>query len=190
MATLEDNEVANHARNAGFSGPNVAVAVAVAIAESGSGFPPKVNPDAVNRNDTGGTQSYGAWQINSVHKELLASGNWRDPASNARMAFVVWQRQGWRAWGVVNNSKYLLYLPRGTAAAALAEGGEVIEEATPIDEIGRALKFFTDEQNWKRLFLVVAGTVMLLIVLWPMVKSSVIGKATVDTVNSVKDTVT
>lgn len=175
--SISDIDIARHARQAGFSGTDVPIAVAVALAESGG------NPHAVNRNDTGGTQSFGLWQINSVHSSLLASGDWRDPASNARMAFAVFQRQGWRAWGVYNSKKYLLFLPRGTAAAGITQidPGEVIDSLNPFDEIGeimadikRGFDFVTDTKNWLRLGFIIGGSGLLLIGLWPVIRQSTV----------------
>ena len=73
---------------AGFTGTDLPIAVAVAQAESGG------NPLATHVNSDGSTD-LGLWQINNrAHPDLIASGDWRDPASNARMAYSVWQAAG------------------------------------------------------------------------------------------------
>lgn len=194
MATVSDIELANLARAAGFKGAEIAAMVAIAIAES------KGNSDAFNPNDTGGTKSYGLWQINSVHSDLLATGNWRDPATNARMAYAVYQKQGYKAWGVFNSGKYLLYLPRGTAAAAgtnaQEDAGEVIENLSPIDEVRQALSdikrgfdFITDPHNWLRLAMVIGGAGLIGIVVWPMVRDSGAVEGAVKTGKTVADVI-
>lgn len=93
----------------------VAMATAVAGAES------SWNPTAVNKAAGG---NYGLWQINSVHKKLLRTRDWSEPADNAWMAYQVWDAadgskgdgQGsWKPWSVYNSGSYKGYL-RKTAA--------------------------------------------------------------------------
>ena len=78
------------AKAAGFSGPDLVTAVAVAGAESG------YNPDALNS-----IGASGLWQIlRDAHPDLFATGNWRDPRTNALWAYSVWQAAGdsWTPW--------------------------------------------------------------------------------------------
>ena len=102
------------ARAAGFSGRDLVVAVAVAGAESGW------RATATNVN-TNASVDYGMWQINSVHADLLASGDWRDPYSNAQMAHSVWADAGgsWTPWTTYTSGAYLSRL----SAAQKAVGG-------------------------------------------------------------------
>ena len=104
--------VAAAAAAAGFTGADLAVAEAVALAESGG------NPLATHVNSNGSTD-LGLWQINNrAHPDLIASGDWRDPAANARMAYAVWQTSGWGAWTTYRSGAYLKYLtpcPAGVA---------------------------------------------------------------------------
>jgi hypothetical protein len=163
MATLSLEQIGSVAFGAGFRGDDLAIAIAVAMAESGG------NTDAHNRNDTGGTQSFGLWQINSVHTDLLSAHNWRDPKDNARMAMVIHQRQGWNAWGAFTNQSYRLHLARATLVArALREGGLInpdiipdIDVPNPVEEIRETLDFVTDPHTWLRVVTVVAGIVLL-----------------------------
>jgi len=99
---------------AGFTGTDLPIAVAVAQAESGG------NPLATHVNSDGSTD-LGLWQINNrAHPDLIASGDWRDPASNARMAYSVWQAAGgsFSPWVTFTTGAYLKYMtpcPAGVA---------------------------------------------------------------------------
>ena len=93
-----------------FPADQVAMATAIAGAES------SWNPTAVNKAARG---NYGLWQINSVHKKLLKAKSWREPASNAWMAFQVWDaadgrtgngKGSWKPWSVYNSGSYREYL--------------------------------------------------------------------------------
>ena len=121
MATVPITQIAGAAKAAGFTGPDLVIAVAVAEGES-SGQADQATPER------DGSTSYGLWQINSVHKDVLAMGSWADPATNARMARTVWQRSGWKAWGAYNNQSYA----RSLAAAQQAVGNA----ATPAVPVG------------------------------------------------------
>ncbi len=102
------------APGAGFTGTDLPIAVAVAQAESGG------NPLATHVNADGSTD-LGLWQINDrAHPDLIASGDWRDPASNARMAYSVWQAAGgsFTPWVTFATGAYLKYMtpcPAGVA---------------------------------------------------------------------------
>jgi hypothetical protein len=87
------------------------MAVAVAGAESGW------RSTATHRNRDGSTD-FGLWQINSVHADVFASGDWRDPYANARMAHAVWTRAGrsWAPWTTYTSGAYQAYI--GTAGSA------------------------------------------------------------------------
>jgi len=100
---------AKAAARAGFTGHDLLVAVAVAGAESGW------NPNATHLNDDGSTD-FGMWQINSVHAELLASGDWQDPYSNGLMAYQVWKGSGWGAWTTYTSGAYLTRITAAMAA--------------------------------------------------------------------------
>lgn len=107
---LSDNAIAAYAHAAGFTDHDLAVAVAVCLAESGG------KTDALGENKDG-TQDHGLWQINTVNSDALAIGDWTDPAVNARMARIVFRRQGWHAWATYNDGIYSSYMPRGLRAA-------------------------------------------------------------------------
>jgi hypothetical protein len=106
------------AKAAGFTGQNLVVAVAVAGAESGW------RPNATHLNDDGSTD-FGEWQINSVHVDLLATGDWADPYSNARMAHSVWASSGWGAWTTFTSGAFRLRMADAIAAVGGAKGSPV-----------------------------------------------------------------
>jgi hypothetical protein len=111
MATLSARQIAGYAKAAGFSGTNLTIAVAVSLAESGG-------RTAATNHNTNGSTDYGLWQINTVHGSLLASGQWSNPADNARMAYAVWKEQGWHGWTTFNTGAYMAHM----GAAMVASG--------------------------------------------------------------------
>lgn len=108
---ISDKRIATYAYAAGFVGSDLVIAVAVALAESAG------NPYAVNTN-VNGSVDHGLWQINDINRDALAIGDWRDPAVNARMARIVWKRQGWHAWVTYNHNSHDKFMDRARAAAA------------------------------------------------------------------------
>ena len=101
-----------------FPADQVAMATAIAGAES------SWNPTAVNKAAKG---NYGLWQINSVHKKLLKSGDWSNPSDNARMAYQVWDaadgttgngRGSWKPWSVYNSGSYKAYLRESSSSSS------------------------------------------------------------------------
>lgn len=141
MATLSDAQVAGYAKGAGFKGGDVAVCVAVCHAESGC------RTDVVNSSNANGTRDYGLMQINSSHTQLLASGNWADPADNMRMAYAIQQAQGWQAWTTYTSGAYKPFLGAGLAASgagALTGGGMTTQPTGLISGAGDALSGIAD----------------------------------------------
>lgn len=106
---------AKAAIGAGFPTDQLVTAVAVAGAESGW------NPTATHVN-LNGSIDRGEWQINSVHADLLALGDWRDPLTNGRMAAAVWKSSGWPAWSTYNSGAYQGYVGAARTAVARAQG--------------------------------------------------------------------
>lgn len=111
-AGLSGGQVARAAYAAGWRGPDLVIAVAVAKAESNWA------PGARNEN-TNGSTDLGLFQINTVHAGILAEGDWRDPAANARMAYQVWTDAGerWGPWVTYWRGTYKEHL--GAAQAAV-----------------------------------------------------------------------
>lgn len=103
---------------AGWTGVDLDVAVAVAGAESGW------MPDAVNTGNRDGSTDHGMWQVNSVHAGLLASGDWRDPYENARMAKAVYDEAGgWTPWVAYDSGTYLDHMQPAIAPASATACG-------------------------------------------------------------------
>ncbi len=117
MARYSFSQLTALAQQAGFNSVTAPVMAAIALAESGG------NPAAVGPTNRNGTKDYGLWQINSVHKELLHSNNWSDPAQNAHMAFLIWKSQGLKAWSTYNSGSYRKFLNGANAGAADLGGG-------------------------------------------------------------------
>lgn len=168
-------DVARAAHQAGFPDNQLVTAVAIAYAESG------FNADATNHN-TNGSTDYGLWQINSVHNfPELANGQWRDPNTNARLAYQVWKGSGWNAWSThkptdpIGYSRYQLAIPLATGYVTAAYGpivagsgdvgaavglgssatgaaGDVVSTAADIaKEPLAALKFLEQPSTWVRI---------------------------------------
>lgn len=111
-ATLDDRQLAAVLRKAGVSAGPAAILVAVAHPESGG------NPDAINPDDNGGTQSsYGIWQIsNGTHSP--PSPQWSNPLVNARLAAGKLSSQGLSAWGTYDSGAYQPYLSAAQQAVS------------------------------------------------------------------------
>ena len=168
---LTSGEIAGHAARAGFSGADLAMAIAVALAESGG------NPTAHHL--TSREDSRGLWQINVRAHPEFANSNLYDPATNARAAKAVLNKQGWGAWSVYTNGRALLYLPGATAVAAQNRGGNavagaIVDQSNPGGVINEAVSagnaiasvgqlaakagtWINNSQNWVRIMYVVLG---------------------------------
>jgi hypothetical protein len=175
---LKATEIAKHAAAAGFRGADLQTSVAVALAESGG------NPSA--RNLSSREDSRGLWQINVRAHTEFANANLYDPATNARAARTVLRKQGWTAWSVFSNGKFLLYMPTagvavrslpggvdtgdpiGDAAAGAVDStvGGVIDTGRSIASIGelaaKAGTWINDPGNWLRIAYVVLGGALLI----------------------------
>jgi Lysozyme like domain len=176
---LTDKQIAGAASSAGFAGSDLAIAVAVALAESGG------ESTATNHNNNGSTD-YGLWQINSIHSQILASGKWDDPTSNAKMAYRVFTDAGkrWRPWVTYNTQRYRVFMGRAQIAAGapgLAPGGGGSSTpAVDIPDLGgllRTIQFLTDYRNWQRVGMFLAGLVLSIFGLWGILKDTPTGEA-------------
>lgn len=112
---LSPHEIA-HVAGAHWSGDDLVIAVAVALAESGG------DTDVMGRSATGenaGQRDHGLWQISGRWHgaKLAADPDWRDPATNARLARAVFDetaalgKNPWSAWSVYNSGSYQAFLP-------------------------------------------------------------------------------
>jgi hypothetical protein len=107
IGNLTVDQIANVARNAGFSGNDLITAVSVAMAESGG------NPKALG--DLGiGNGSFGLWQINSYyHPEYGPDFTvLYDPQTNANAAFAIYSQAGYafKPWSTFNNGSYASFV--------------------------------------------------------------------------------
>ena len=137
---------------AGFPPSELKTGEGIAAAESGG------NPLATNSNSNG-TTDYGVWQINSVHSDLLASGDWKNPADNTRMAHSVWAAAGnsWSPWSTFNSGAYQGKTLSGTGTAGADVNGSGTAQGSS-SGIGGALsgltdsiKFITNPHSWLRI---------------------------------------
>lgn len=179
MPVISDTQIAGAAKTAGFTGKNLGIAVAVALAESGG------NTDATNSNSNKSTD-YGLWQINSVHSQLLAGKNWRDPNTNAQMAFSIsGGGTNWRPWTVFKSGAYVRFLSRGNAAAGNpsdAPGGSGAPPTAAATDPTSGLAYFTNPGLWARVGIFIMGGALLVFALW---KLTGVGGAVVSTAKTV-----
>lgn len=156
MPVLSANQIAGYAVKAGVTGNNVAIATAIALAESSG------NTDATNNNRNGSTD-YGLWQINSVHSDLLAGHNWRDPADNAAMMFTISNGgTNWRPWSTFTSGKYRAFMAQAAAATpdTSVTGGVVTtasNASNPFTALQNLAQAISDPRNWVRFGMVIAG---------------------------------
>lgn len=178
--TLTDAQLATWAGSAGFEGEDRVTAVAIALAESGGRYA------VVSAPNFDGTRDYGAWQINSgAWPQLFAQfPEWWD-ASNAKMAKVVKDKQGWTAWTVYKTGAYLLFLPRARAAVqsspdagrvgqgdvGYSEPDTTFSLAKPFEDMNNVLRagfqplvaaseWIGNADNWVRVAQVVVGVAL------------------------------
>jgi hypothetical protein len=124
MAQLSDQEIAQLAANAGWSGPDLEMAVAVALAES-DGITDRLGDQAIQTAKYG--PSVGLWQIRTVnpgHQGWFDKlhNNYQDnldPVTNSQNAHAIFDRYGWVKWGSYTDGRYKEFLER----ARLATGG-------------------------------------------------------------------
>lgn len=115
-------QVAQMARNAGFSEADIPTVVAISQAESSG------RANAVNNANTNGTSDYGLMQINSVHSDLLGKYDWKDPQQNLDMAYQIYKDAGnsFTPWSTYNSGDYNKFMNIGNgAASAIIPAGPV-----------------------------------------------------------------
>jgi hypothetical protein len=121
---LSAADIANLARNAGFSGNDLQTAVAIALAESGGN--PKNVGDKKLAPERG--PSLGLWQINmgtKVHASEFAAYDVFDPQVNANLAFSLYRRAGnsFRDWSTFTQADPKTGRPYYQAHLSVAEIG-------------------------------------------------------------------
>lgn len=174
MPRLSGSQVKAVVIAAGFHGDDVPIAVGVAMAESGG------NTGATHRN-TNGSTDYGLFQINSIHSDVLARGNWRNPVDNAKMAYAVKSSSGWNAWVTYKSGAYKapqLWQRIGDIGLSLANpalgfltGGTPISGGLPsvpsmtgaLGGASKVLGTVTSRDFWIRAGQIVAALVLLVV---------------------------
>jgi hypothetical protein len=177
---VDDRDIAQLAKQAGFTGQARIDAVAVALAESHG------KPDAHNKVPP--DDSYGLWQINmrgslgpERRKQFGIAKNEAlfNPEINAKAAHSVYVDAGnsFRPWSTYVNQAFRLFLPRARKAVEQTGGIEAQPEGpvgpdidlTP-DSIGDAVrmlagagKWIGDRHNWVRIIQVGVGGVLLVV---------------------------
>lgn len=205
MAVLSDASIAQYARDAGFTGDDVAIAVAVALAESGG------NPRAHNKNAATGDNSYGLWQINMIggmgperRKRFGLPNNEAlfDPATNARVAYGLFKSRGsWRDWSTYNSGSYLRFMSRGKKVAGGDGSALPSRPDTPIPDsientiynvrdaisgLSAFVNWVTNRDNWVRVGMFVGGALLLVVGLLTYVGNSKAARVAVDVAKAVK----
>lgn len=110
-AVLTRQQVAELWLKHGGDPSQVRTAVAVATAESGR------QGTAANTSNDDGSQDYGLWQINNIHRVRFEqvtgvpySAGVNDPDLNTRFAVFLQHEQGWRPWVAYTSGSYLKHL--------------------------------------------------------------------------------
>jgi hypothetical protein len=112
-------QIAQYARNAGWTGDDLVTAVAVALAESGG------NVKAYNPERTAGTPigegSYGLWQIYLHRHPEFATMNKFDPQTNANEAYKVYVEAGnsFTPWSTFKNGAFEAHLDDAQAGVSV-----------------------------------------------------------------------
>lgn len=195
MATLSAAQIAGVIKTqqkmggaSGLVNPNTdgPIMVAIALAESSG------NTDAIGGPNSNGSHDYGLWQINDkAHPLLFNNHNWKDPNDNFFMAQGIYQDAGfrWKPWSTFNNGAYQAHMADAVKAwgnpdTSLATSNPVQDTATAVgnavDAIGSTAAFISALQNpqtWIRVGMAASGLVLVLIAVWPAVKGSVGGVA-------------
>jgi hypothetical protein len=157
--------------------------VAIALAESDG------ETTATHRNNNGSTD-YGLWQINSIHKDLLAQNQpWSAPKNNYYMAHELYaSKQGkFTDWTTFTAGLYAAHLPAATTAwnnpddsatqpnaihDAANTGGEVVQAGLSVaDFIGT----LTKSETWVRIGMGAAGVVLVLVVVAALMRNHLPG---------------
>jgi len=100
MSYLTAAQIAQVAKDTGWTGQDLVTSVAVCLAES-SGWLQAVNP--ANGTYQNGTRDFGLWQINKLgenHPELFPS------LANAQAAYSLWQARKWQPWVAYTSGSY------------------------------------------------------------------------------------
>lgn len=178
--SLSPSGIAGAASVAGFTGSDLVTAVAIALAES-SGETSVIGPLPSGKN-TDGTSDYGLFQINSSHKALLATGNWKDPIANAKMAYSLYVGRGrnFKDWTTYTSGAYLLHMPAaqiGVNTKTNPSSGSVVAGDTAAGTSSASfLSNLTNAETWKRVGEILLGGILILIAVTGLIESTEIGR--------------
>lgn len=131
----------------------VPIMTAIALAESGG-----ITDNTNHNSDAHRSTDYGVWQINDYwNASILRSGDWRNPADNARMAKMVFDQQGYQAWSVFKSGKYSQYLSQATTGSRNPVTLPTSSIPNPVD----GLQALANPHTYLRVAMFLGGTVLL-----------------------------
>lgn len=151
--------------------------VAIALAESSG------ETDVVGGPNSNGTHDYGLWQINEIHKDLLSRYDWKNPNDNYAMATQIYIGAGNRftPWSTYNNGAYATHMAEATLAwghpdMSKADKNAITDAANAAGQVIQgniwgALGTLFQSSTWVRVGEAIAGLMLIIIALWPMIKS-------------------
>lgn len=196
---LSRAQIADAMRKAGWPESAIPMGVAVALAESGG------NPRAINRSNRNGSSDHGLFQINTVHKKLLTTGDPYNPVDNARMALKVYRDAGskWTPWSVFKSGSYRKFYtgktdgnPKTAATAADPDSGnndflDGVRDGTlgvaggVAQDVGGgilgSLGYIGDQAFWRRFGIGLLAILLIIIGVWIVFRqpiNSAVGAAT------------
>ena len=151
---LTPAQIAAAMREAGWDDAAIPIGVAVALAESGG------NPRAVNNKNRNGSSDYGLFQINSIHANLLTTGDRFNPVDNARMALTVYRQAGssWKPWAAYNSGAHTKFIsasdlakPAIAGAVAANTAGKILAPDSPFNLLSNAWNTLMSPELWRRI---------------------------------------
>jgi hypothetical protein len=150
------------------------VLIAIALAESGGHYGAD-DPKAINRNSNG-SEDYGPWQINSVHRQYDKLRLLNDVTYNAGAALDLYHARGekFTDWTVYNTGVYSAFLVPATFAwnnrdtASPLDPGDTtaaattgLAQATGWAQLTKILGVLSSADFWKRAATILAGLAVL-----------------------------
>lgn len=154
--------------------------VAIALTES------QGETTAKNDKNRNGTTDFGLWQINSVHKDILARHQpWDNPNQNYEMAYELYHARGFKFldWtGSYTNGLYAAHMPEAVTAwnnpdTSKADKNAVSDAANTTYDVATGLADLWDalgkSSTWVRIGMGAGGALLLIICAATMVKNKI-----------------